>query len=126
MVFTGEMAPTDGRRKVVSGRSLRHRRIGKSRRAAVLAQVKLGEVTYEPTVRELARGHEVPESYVAEALSWSPEKRAAVADGKNPASIAKAISSRRRLPAPAPEPVPETLGEQLSRALRVVGNGKAA
>jgi hypothetical protein len=92
----------------------------------MLAQVKQGEVAYDPTVRELARAHDVPEAYIAEARTWSPEKRAAVAAGKNPTSIAKAISSRRCLPAPAPEPVAETLGEQLGRALRLVGNGAAA
>jgi hypothetical protein len=66
----------------------------------------------------------LPESYVAEALTWSPDKRAAVAAGRNPASIAKAISTRRRL-APPSASATETLGDQLSRALRIVG-GEAA
>jgi hypothetical protein len=70
-------------------------------------------------VTELAQAYDVPAGYIAEACTWSPARRAAVADGTTVVSIAKDISSRRRL-APPPASAAETLGDQLGRALRIV------
>jgi hypothetical protein len=104
--------------KIVS-RSLRCQDLPKSQTAAILAQALEGEKPYEPTAREVARYHDVPESYISAARMLSTEERKAKAEGKDTVSLSRLLAFSTAVPMlPAPQestPVPSANG----------GNGKS-
>jgi hypothetical protein len=91
-----------GRRRV-SARSLLQQDLNQSRLAAILASVLEHEADYRPTARELAQYHHVPEAYIRLARTWSPEKRQAVASGKDATGIS-ALLNLSNVPLALPKP----------------------
>ena len=90
-------------RSKVSARSLLHQDLNQSQLAAILATVLEREVDYHPTARELAQYHHVSEGYIRVARTWAPEKRQAVASGKDATSIATLLNPPS-LPLALPKP----------------------
>jgi hypothetical protein len=73
--------------RVITGRSLAHRRLGAGRRAAVAAQLLEGEVVIALSARQAALLLGANAAYVHAARKLSAAKRQAIADGTDPISF---------------------------------------
>jgi hypothetical protein len=69
-----------------SARSLRHQRLDKRQLAAKLACILEGDVELVPSARQLAQWFGVNETYIRTVRAMSPEKRHAIASGKDSTS----------------------------------------
>jgi hypothetical protein len=85
-----------------SARSLQHQHLDKRQLAAKLACVLEGDVELVPTARQLARWFGVNETYIRTVRAMSPEKRHAIASGKDSTSLSALVhaSSLPLLPKP--------------------------
>lgn len=73
----------DGPKKIVSGRSLAHRKLNARQKAAIVAQVLLGEKELRFSRQQLVTEIGACQGYVDVALQLSPDKRQAIASGED-------------------------------------------
>src|SRR3979409_79130 len=85
--------------RVLSGCALAHRKLDARQRAAIAAQLYEGEITLDLSLRQLCALVGVSAPYVRVARQLSPEKRAAIASGSDPASFVPLLASSPKLPA---------------------------
>jgi hypothetical protein len=100
-----------------SARSLLHQHLDKRQLAAKLAGVLEGDEDLIPTARHLAQWFGVNEGYIRVARAMSPERRRAIASGKDSTSLA-AFLRAPSLPLAMPNPVSDT---QLAGIIRNAG-----
>ena len=86
-----------------SARSLLHQHLDKRQLAAKLAGVLEGDVDLIPTARQLAQWFGVNEGYIRVTRAMSPERRRAIASGKDSTSLA-ALLHAPSLPLAPPKP----------------------
>ena len=86
-----------------SARSLLHQHLDKRQLAAKLAGVLEGDVDLIPTARQLAHWFGVNEGYIRVTRAMSPERRRAIASGKDSTSLA-ALLHVPSLPSALPKP----------------------
>jgi hypothetical protein len=95
-------------RDKLSARGLIHQRLSKSQLAAKLAGVLEGDTDLEPTARQLAEWFGVNEGYIRVARAMSPEKRKAVASGKDATSFGALLNPFKQLALPAPKSIDDS------------------
>jgi len=85
-----------------SARSLQHQHLDKRQLAAKLACILEGEADLIPTARQLAEWFGVNETYIRVVRAMPPEKRHAIASGKDSTSLSALahVSSLPLLPKP--------------------------
>jgi hypothetical protein len=106
--------------KVERGASLAQRKLTKSQRAALAANVFDGRTTYQPTRRELSGIFGVSGGYIDRARQLPPEKRQVVIEGR--ASLSRFNSSARRPLRPKPHNGATTVDDAtLTAMVRVAG-----
>jgi hypothetical protein len=88
----------DASQKTVSGRSLAHRKLDARQKAAIVAQVLLGEKALHFSRRQLVEAIGGNHSYVDTALALSPGLREAVASGNSSISFICLKTLKPRLP----------------------------
>ena len=86
-----------------SARSLLHQHLDKRQLAAKLAGVLEGDADLIPTARQLAHSFGVNEGYIRVARAMSPERRRAIASGKDSTSLA-ALLRAPSVPLALPKP----------------------
>jgi hypothetical protein len=87
---------------VLSGLALAHRKLDARQRAAIAAQAYEAEIGIDLSLRQLCMLLGVSAPYVRVARSLSPEKRAAIAGGSDPASFVPLLASPKLPALPAP------------------------
>jgi hypothetical protein len=117
-------------RRVVSGKSLAHRKLDKRQLAILAADLVDGVMTIQLTMRQVARLLGVSENYIRIAQRFSPAKRAAILAGRDSTSFAVLLNpSARCLALPAPkQPIIDWAGiddATLSDVVRAVGIDRA-
>jgi hypothetical protein len=117
MLYLVEKENASGWRPVISGRALAHRRLNARQRAAMAAQLLEQEVVIDFSASQVAQLMGVSLPYVQAARQLSPEKREAIADGRDSTSFANLLSPAIK-PMALPKPVTDL---ELTDLVRSVG-----
>jgi hypothetical protein len=103
MATTNENNSAITPRRVLSGRGLAHRHLNKRQRAVLAADVVDGVATVQLTAKQVAQLLGVSTVYIALAQQFTPEKRAAILNGKDDTSFVALLNPpapQLALPAP--------------------------
>jgi hypothetical protein len=107
--------------KVITGASLVHRRLDKRQRAIMAADILDGQVTFTPSMKQLAELFGVNVVYITIARGLSPGKRVAILRGWDSTSFADLVRPRQlKLPMCA-----SITNQQLEHVIRAVGVERA-
>jgi hypothetical protein len=103
--------------RVISGRSLVHRKLSAAQKAAIAARLLAGEVLVQLSTRQLAQLLGVSVPYIRVASQLTPAKREAIANGTDSTTFTSLLSSSRSLALPRPV----VSDQQLVNIIRDVG-----
>jgi hypothetical protein len=108
--------------QVLTGQSLVHRRLDKRQRAVLAADVSDGLVRFVPSQKQLADILGVSIPYIELARRLSPDKRAAIVQGRDSTSFAELLRPQRQLRLKLPTPNCASITNlQLEHVIRAVG-----
>jgi hypothetical protein len=110
--------------KVITGVSLVHRRLSKTQRAVLAANVTDGLVRYVPTNQQVAAAFGVSHTYVDIARGLSPERREAILAGHDSTSFAELMQPRQLQLKPLAPMCASITNIQLEHVIRLAGTDR--
>jgi hypothetical protein len=108
--------------KVLTGQSLVHRQLDKRQRAILAANIADGLMRFVPSKKQLAGLCNVSIPYIEIARRLSPDRRAAILNGRDSTSFAELLRPPRQLRLKLPAPMCASVTNlQLEHVIRTVG-----
>jgi hypothetical protein len=112
--------------KVITGASLVHRRLSKTQRAVIAADIIDGSVTFIPTKQQVATACGVSQPYVDAARKLAPGKGEAILRDWDPTTIAELMPRpTRQLQLKLPAPNSTIPDRYLEMVIKAVGIDRA-
>jgi hypothetical protein len=108
-----------GKKTVIKGSGVLHRKASKSQLAALVAAIVKQDVGYEPSAKQLASWFGVNLAYVGVAMSLTPAARAAIISGEKKTEFAALLNPPKTLALPKSKPVPTEMLVQLIREIGI-------